>query len=206
MGPLSFLHPKVALFDCNLHKFAPPPLSLTLVGVPSEGTVISTYFQGGRAASDADFSTFLGLSFLRLASITQGVYARSLQGNASGANAGDLQALVVLLAEDGLACAMLPPPSPNPTLALSPKAAATKARLVKFMEECVYPSEATWAEQLKTLPRWGAIPPVLEELKAEAKRRNLFNLFLPHESGLTQAEYAQLAEITGRSLLAAEVR
>jgi acyl-CoA dehydrogenase len=52
--------------------------------------------------------------------------------------------------------------------------------------------------------RWST-PPVLEELKAEARRRGLWNLFLPgeHGAGLTNLQYAPLAEISGRSPLLA---
>src|SRR5690349_12560755 len=75
-------------------------------------------------------------------------------------------------------------------------------RLLAFMDECVYPAEARFRDQAESLDdRWGT-PPVLEELKAEARRRGLWNLFLPrtheHGAGLTNLQYAPLAEITGR--------
>ena len=44
------------------------------------------------------------------------------------------------------------------------------------------------------------MPPVVEELKKTARELGLWNLFLPSESGLTQLEYAPLAELTGWSL------
>jgi acyl-CoA dehydrogenase len=76
-------------------------------------------------------------------------------------------------------------------------------RLRAFMDECVYPAEQRFREEVATAEnRWG-IPPVLEELKVEARRRGLWNLFLPgtHEygPGLTNRQYAPLAEITGRN-------
>ena len=76
-------------------------------------------------------------------------------------------------------------------------------QLVAFMDECVYPAEPTFRAQASALDdRWG-IPPVIEELKQEARRRGLWNLFLPrsHEygAGLTNVQYAPLAEITGRN-------
>nr|BFE86752.1 hypothetical protein GCM10020093_093530 [Planobispora longispora] len=43
------------------------------------------------------------------------------------------------------------------------------------------------------------LPPVVEGLKAEARSRGLWNLFLPAESGLSVLDYATLAEVTGRS-------
>ncbi|NJQ01368.1 acyl-CoA dehydrogenase family protein [Streptomyces zingiberis] len=77
-----------------------------------------------------------------------------------------------------------------------------RARLLEFMDEHVYPAERTAAEQrARQGDRW-AVPPVVEELKAEARRRGLWNLFLPGErygAGLSNLRYAPLAEITGRS-------
>ena len=75
------------------------------------------------------------------------------------------------------------------------------AQLEAFMESHVYPAEPVYREQVAADP-W-AQPAVVEELKAEARRRGLWNLFLPdaeHGAGLTNTEYAPLAEITGRSL------
>src|SRR4051812_35788102 len=72
------------------------------------------------------------------------------------------------------------------------------------MDAHVYPAEPVFAEQLRQLPiRWAwTETPVLAELQAEARRRGLWNLFLPgeHGGGLTNLQYAPLAEITGRSL------
>src|SRR5262245_24933195 len=83
-----------------------------------------------------------------------------------------------------------------------------RARLQRFMDEHVLPAEAVFAEQLESgSSRW-AIPPVMEELKARAKREGLWNLFLPeseHGPGLTNLEYAPLCEVMGRSPIAPEV-
>jgi acyl-CoA dehydrogenase len=70
-----------------------------------------------------------------------------------------------------------------------------RKRLLSFMDERVYPAEAGDAAD-----GWGP-PAVLESLKAEAKVRGLWNVFLPgaHGAGLTNLQYAPLAEITGRS-------
>jgi acyl-CoA dehydrogenase len=76
--------------------------------------------------------------------------------------------------------------------------------LLAFMEEKVYPAEPVYAEQLASLSdHWAwTQAPILAELKAEARARGLWNLFLPgeHGAGLTNLQYAPLAEITGRSL------
>jgi acyl-CoA dehydrogenase len=78
-------------------------------------------------------------------------------------------------------------------------------RVQAFMDECVYPVEPAYDEQMHAAGDPNFHPPVLEELKEEARSRGLWNLFHPHASddpyapGLTNAEYAPLAEVLGRS-------
>jgi acyl-CoA dehydrogenase len=75
-------------------------------------------------------------------------------------------------------------------------------RLETFMEERVYPAESVYARQMEDSGDPHFHPPVLEELKAEARARGLWNLFHPDPEvgpGLSNMEYAPLAEITGRS-------
>ncbi|GAA4520751.1 MULTISPECIES: acyl-CoA dehydrogenase family protein [Nonomuraea] len=74
-----------------------------------------------------------------------------------------------------------------------------RRRLLQFMDECVYPAEPAFEEQAKA-SGWG-VPPLVEDLKDEARKRGLWNLFLPgdHGAGLTNLQYAPLAEIMGRS-------
>ncbi|MEV5008827.1 acyl-CoA dehydrogenase family protein [Streptomyces sp. NPDC093064] len=77
-----------------------------------------------------------------------------------------------------------------------------RARLLAFMDEYVYPAEAVAEEQRPALASPWDTPAVVEELKAEARRQGLWNLFLPdaeYGAGLTNLQYAPLAEITGRS-------
>jgi acyl-CoA dehydrogenase len=92
--------------------------------------------------------------------------------------------------------------------ALSPRAEELRKRLEAFMDECVYPNEAIYHEQIAESGDPHVHAPVLDELKLEARERGLWNLFLPHETewtdGLSNLDYAPLAEITGRSLLAPE--
>ncbi|MEU8002073.1 acyl-CoA dehydrogenase family protein [Catellatospora sp. NPDC049111] len=76
-----------------------------------------------------------------------------------------------------------------------------RAELLDFMEQHVYPAEAVAEHQLGEIAPW-TTPPVVEELKTEARKRGLWNLFLPHHplgAGLSNLQYAPLAEITGRS-------
>jgi acyl-CoA dehydrogenase len=75
-------------------------------------------------------------------------------------------------------------------------------RLVAFMEERVLPAEEVYAAQMREAGDPHGDPPILEELKAEARSRGLWNLFLPDDrwgAGLSVLEYAPLAEITGWS-------
>ncbi|WP_336206136.1 acyl-CoA dehydrogenase family protein [Nonomuraea sp. LPB2021202275-12-8] len=74
-----------------------------------------------------------------------------------------------------------------------------RQRLLLFMDECVYPAEHAFEEQAAS-SGWSA-PPLINDLKDEARQRGLWNLFLPgdHGAGLTNLQYAPLAEIMGRS-------
>jgi acyl-CoA dehydrogenase len=80
-----------------------------------------------------------------------------------------------------------------------------RGQLLAFMDELVYPAEKVFAEQVADAAAAGRIwerPPVIDELKAEARSRGLWNLFLPKHpggAGLTNLQYAPLAEITGHS-------
>lgn len=84
---------------------------------------------------------------------------------------------------------------------MSAKASDYHKRLTDFMTEYVFPAEADYDKfRHEAGPRDHTVPPVVEELKIKAKQQGLWNLFLPAESGLTNLEYAPLAEITGWSL------
>jgi acyl-CoA dehydrogenase len=83
---------------------------------------------------------------------------------------------------------------------VTPDAAGLGATLRDFMRDQVLPAESEYARyRLEAGPDDHVVPPVVEALKSEARRLGLWNLFLPAESGLTQAEYAPLAELTGWS-------
>ncbi|MFE5700755.1 acyl-CoA dehydrogenase family protein [Rhodococcus koreensis] len=90
----------------------------------------------------------------------------------------------------------------------SPRAQKLQGELLAFMDDFVYPAESVFDSQMAELPSPHHTPQVLEDLKAEARRRGLWNLFLPHKTewndGLSNLDYAPLAEITGRVSFAAE--
>jgi acyl-CoA dehydrogenase len=82
-----------------------------------------------------------------------------------------------------------------------------QADLLEFMESHIYPAEPIYEQQMREAGDPHFQPPIVEELKAEARRRGLWNLFHPHPEwgpGLTNLEYAPLAEIMGHSHLASE--
>ena len=83
----------------------------------------------------------------------------------------------------------------------SPKAQDYLGRLQSFMDEQVFPAEAAYDAYRKD-KGYGdhTLPPVVEELKAEARNRGLWNLFLPDVSGLSNLDYASLAELSGWSI------
>lgn len=91
---------------------------------------------------------------------------------------------------------------------LSPKVTELSSRIAEFMDAHVYPNESAYFDYLdKSESRW-VVPPVIEELKQKARDAGLWNLFLPdseHGAGLTNLEYAPLAELMGRSRIASEV-
>ncbi|XVX21092.1 acyl-CoA dehydrogenase family protein [Actinomycetota bacterium] len=85
----------------------------------------------------------------------------------------------------------------------TPRGEEYKEKLLAFMDEKVYPNESVYHEQMVASGDDNHHPQILEDLKAEAKSRGLWNLFHPHKEwgpGLTNLEYAHLAEIMGRSI------
>ncbi|MCB9385032.1 MAG: acyl-CoA dehydrogenase family protein [Bryobacterales bacterium] len=88
----------------------------------------------------------------------------------------------------------------------SPKVRDLQARVAAFMGEHVYPNERRFAAEIEAGDRWQPTS-VIEEIKAEARKAGLWNLFLPESdlgAGLTNLEYAPLCEIMGRSAIGPE--
>ena len=95
----------------------------------------------------------------------------------------------------------------------SDRTKALVEKLNKFMDEVIYPAEPVYEEQMeKAKDRW-QLPKVIEECKAEAKKRGLWNMFLPADResgdthgtmGLSNLEYAPICEVLGRSSIASE--
>ena len=98
-----------------------------------------------------------------------------------------------------MAIPTLPPPSA--------KAVELGERVKAFMDEHIYPAEDVYHRQLdEGADRWST-PPIMEELKAKAKKAGLWNMFLPKKhfpDSLTNLEYASICETMGRSPIGGE--
>ncbi len=91
---------------------------------------------------------------------------------------------------------------------LSGKAQDYHQRVKRFMDEEIHPIEADYHRELHDLENPWVVLPVIEELKNKAREQGLWNLFLPDEklgAGLSVAEYAPIAELTGQSAIAPEI-
>ena len=90
----------------------------------------------------------------------------------------------------------------------SSKVNELRAKLDRFMRSHIYPAESAYFEFVNSADNRWTIPPLMEDLKNTARDEDLWNLFLPdseYGAGLSNLEYAPLAEIMGRSLIAPEV-
>eukprot|EP00741_Cyanophora_paradoxa_P011688 tig00020563_g11292.t1 len=191
-------------------------------GVPDLPGYAGSYLRRRRAAGLSELDApslrfYIALSFFRGAGILQGVYKRSLQGNASAANAAAVGAAAAELAAAGLACALGPPIGLTLAPATGPSGVRChgedlRRRLLAFMDQHVYPSEKAFEAELEGAERGGRSrwdpSPTIERLKALVKQAGLWNLWLPpgtpYGPGLSNAGYAPLAEIMGRSPIAPE--
>lgn len=211
----------MGLKGLNLHK----------LGIPSHKEFVASYFKwciklgipnimnSFQPSGDAEwlprYKYFLILSAFRMAAILQGVYSRSLKGNASSTKATMMGQRAVLFAKlaanlAGETRSLLFPSESYQELPISlipfknlfsPKFFQLRGKVLAFMDEYIYPNELVFAKQHDQLGTRWAIPPIMEVLKQKAKTRGLWNLFLPESNygaGLTNAEYAPLCEIMGR--------
>src|SRR5262245_48390531 len=85
----------------------------------------------------------------------------------------------------------------------SERSAQCLHRMREFMDSHIVPAEPEYAAQRAELVAAGKrhhVPPVVEDLKVEARQRGLWNLFLPGISGLSNVEYAPVAELMGHAI------
>jgi acyl-CoA dehydrogenase len=86
----------------------------------------------------------------------------------------------------------------------SAKTIELQNRLLAFMDQHIYPNEQKYSDEINAGDRWQPLG-LIEDLKKKAKTDGLWNLFLPDISGISNLEYAPLAEVMGRVVWASEV-
>ncbi len=89
---------------------------------------------------------------------------------------------------------------------ISEKGKSYYNRVLDFVKKKVIPNEKLYSEQVNEGDRWQPVP-IMEELKGKAKEAGLWNMFLPeseHGAGLTNLEYAPIAELMGKRPITAE--
>uniref|UniRef100_A0A3P9NVS0 Acyl-CoA dehydrogenase family member 11 n=1 Tax=Poecilia reticulata TaxID=8081 RepID=A0A3P9NVS0_POERE len=171
-------------------------------GIPSPSDLISIYCRcrGIPSASLPPLNFYLALSLFKAAAISQGIYARYLQGNASAPDAAQYGQNVEPLAKAALQLAKSPlaGPTKDRLFPQTAKGQAVLQQVKDFMQQYVLPAQQVSAKSFGE-DRAHFI------LQEKAKQAGLWNLFLPAVSGLTQLDYAYIAEETGRCLFAPEV-
>uniref|UniRef100_A0AAY4DN66 Acyl-CoA dehydrogenase family member 11 n=1 Tax=Denticeps clupeoides TaxID=299321 RepID=A0AAY4DN66_9TELE len=182
------------LSECDsVHLVDPNLRSCCNAGFPSVKDLISVYCHcRGIPPSIPELNFFVALSFFKLAAIAQGVYARSLLGNASAPNAAEFGESVEPLAKVGLDVACR-------SVSLTHSQQLASLQLSSSAETFIYSIYHEHSPQ-----RW-VTPPIIEDLKVKARAAGLWNLFLPAVSGLSQLDYAHIAEETGCCVFAPDV-
>jgi acyl-CoA dehydrogenase len=221
-------------------------------GIPTEQQYIKMYCnaRGLEYPLKADWPFYLALALFRLASILAGVGARARAGNASSRIAAEMgadsvvrslasQALSILDSKDidgntnnnyeAASNIVSRDQTAPPGLGPSEKVKSILERLHKFMSEKIIPAEPVLDAHAASDIRW-TIHPLQEQLKKEAKRAGLWNLWLPADMatklkplvesenisgneeislllgpGLSNLEYAHCAEVMGRCVWASEI-
>lgn len=151
---------------------------------------------------------FQALNLFKAAAIAQGVYARYLQGNSSQKSAEVFGNLVQPLAKSGLdIVATTKSRHRADDLVLSPSVKGRRMleKVKKFIDEFIIPNEAVYYDFLSKADNKWCVVPIVEELKLKAKAEGLWNLFLPGVSGLSNVDYAYIAEELGKYVFASEV-
>ncbi|XP_074477749.1 acyl-CoA dehydrogenase family member 11 [Sebastes fasciatus] len=180
-------------------------------GIPTVGELSSIYCRcRGIPSALPQLNFYLALSVFKMAGIAQGIYARHLLGNASAPNAAQFSQCVEPLAKVALQLAQRSDagPTEDGLFLQTAKGRVVLQQVKDFMRQYVLPAQQEVAEyyskHAQSPQRWHT-PQIVEDLKVKAREAGLWNLFLPAISGLSQLDYAYIAEETGRLLFAPEV-
>ncbi|GMI28121.1 hypothetical protein TeGR_g2602 [Tetraparma gracilis] len=204
-------------------------LNVGELGIPDEHTFVGKYVDAtGSTSLSHDLDFHLAFASFRMGSILAGVYARSIAGNASSADAQQAGKLSSFLSGMGVEHAKTYEKSPgrlnklggagaalggarafsSSARASAPRdAAATRDQVEAFLNEHVLPVETAVLNQgyFGTKEEAWKESVLLDPLKEKAKELGLWNLFLPAVSGMSNVEYGKCAEVMGRSLIGSEV-
>uniref|UniRef100_A0AAX7TC39 Acyl-CoA dehydrogenase family member 11 n=1 Tax=Astatotilapia calliptera TaxID=8154 RepID=A0AAX7TC39_ASTCA len=178
-------------------------------GIPTVEDLISIYCRcRGIPPALPQLNFYLALSVFKMAGIAQGIYARHLLGNASAPNAAQFGQCVEPLAKVALQLGPLTGPTKDRLFFQTAKGRAVLQQVKDFMRQYVLPAQKEVAQyytkHAESPQRWHT-PQIIEDLKIKAREAGLWNLFLPAVSGLTQLDYAYIAEETGHCVFAPEV-
>uniref|UniRef100_A0A5F4W906 Acyl-CoA dehydrogenase family member 11 n=1 Tax=Callithrix jacchus TaxID=9483 RepID=A0A5F4W906_CALJA len=185
-------------------------------GIPSVEELISIYCRcRGINSILPNWNFFLALSYFKMAAIAQGVYSRYLLGNNSSEDSFLFANIVQPLAETGLQLSKrtfsttLPQIDTRGQLFVqSRKGQEVLIKVKQFMKQHILPAEKEviefYVQNENSVDKWGK-PLVIDKLKEMAKAEGLWNLFLPAVSGLSQVDYALIAEETGKCFFAPDV-
>ncbi|KAF7667350.1 hypothetical protein LDENG_00065220 [Lucifuga dentata] len=180
-------------------------------GIPAVEDLISMYsWRRGIPPALPHLNFYLALSVFKMAGIAQGIYARHLLGNASATNAAQFGQYVEPLAKIALQLSQgsLTGPAEDRLFLQTAKGQAVLQQVKDFMRQYVLPAQEKVAEYYSkyahSSQRWHT-PQIIEDLKVKAREAGLWNLFLPAVSGLSQLDYAYIAEETGRYFFASEL-
>uniref|UniRef100_A0A6Q2YC10 Acyl-CoA dehydrogenase family, member 11 n=1 Tax=Esox lucius TaxID=8010 RepID=A0A6Q2YC10_ESOLU len=180
------------------------PSSLNLLssmGVPSPEDLITIYSRCRSIPSSLpQLNFYLALSIFKMAGIAQGIYARHLLGNASAPNADQFGQSVEPLAQVGFRLESVP--ADARLFLQTAKGQAVHQQVTDFMKQHVLPAQQVSSKQSRQLQGTSVRPPYPQ---AKAREAGLWNLFLPSVSGLSQLDYAHIAEETGRCVYAPDV-
>nr|XP_012622323.1 acyl-CoA dehydrogenase family member 11 isoform X1 [Microcebus murinus] len=185
-------------------------------GIPSMEELISIYCRHrGINSVLPNWNFFLALSYFKFAGIAQGVYSRYLLGNNSSENSFLFANMVQPLAETGLQLSKrtfntaLPQTDTTRQLFVQTRRGQeVLAKVKQFMKQHILPAEKEviefYVQNENSGDKWRK-PLVIDKLKEMAKAEGLWNLFLPAVSGISQVDYALIAEETGRCFFAPDV-
>ena len=181
------------------------------IGLPSKDECLGFYFEGEMGKKPGNFYAFEAFSIFRIASILQGVYKRHLQGNASSEQAKEKGLLAREFAKTAWEIICSNDSSQNSSLNLSGNFSLTNMFPVSEEAKCVlkdlelflrlevFPLEKTINDFYSEISNSYKAHPCIEPLKAKAKEKGLWNLFLTKNHGgrFTNLEYSFMAEKMG---------